>query len=182
MAVRSSGRGAAALYWGLGMGVLTVVVLRRTLVVVTVRGVSMEPAFRDGERVLVRRGGRYAVGRVVVVERVVERGGERDVRRRPAPPTVEAAVPAEREWIIKRVAAVAGDPLPPGVPASSAADGGRVPPGALVLIGDNAHNSYDSRQAGFFPAARVLGTVLRTRRADHRRYRLVPALSRLLRN
>ncbi|MCQ8187049.1 S26 family signal peptidase [Streptomyces rugosispiralis] len=148
---------ALGLGMALGAALITGTVLRRTLVVVTVRGGSMEPTYRDGERVLVRRGGRCAVGQVVVVRQ--EDGG----RPSPAPSQAVAAVGNAQDWMIKRVAAVAGDRPPPGaLPAPYATDG-PVPPGALVLLGDNTHNSYDSREAGYFPAAHVLGTVLRPR-------------------
>ncbi|ASQ99511.1 S26 family signal peptidase [Streptomyces sp. 11-1-2] len=144
---------------GLGMALITGTVLRRTLVVVTVRGGSMEPTYRDGERVLVRRGGRCAVGHVVVVR---QRNGSRSS---PAPSQAAAVgTGTGQEWMIKRVAAVAGDRPPPGaLPEPDAATGGCVPPGTLVLLGDNTHNSYDSRQTGYFPASHVLGTVIRPR-------------------
>ncbi len=141
----------------LGAALLTGTVLRRTLVVVTVRGGSMEPTYRDGERVLVRRGGRCAVGQVVVVRQ------EDDGLPSPAPRQAVAATGTgtAEQWMIKRVAAVAGDRPPPGaLPEPYATAGGSVPPGALILLGDNTHNSYDSREAGYFPTTHVLGTVL----------------------
>lgn len=142
----------------LGTALITGTVLRRTLVVVTVRGGSMEPTYRDGERVLVRRGGRYAVGQVVVVRQ--EDAGLPS----PAPNQAVAAAGTAQEWMIKRVAAVAGDRPPPGaLPEPYATADGSVPPGALVLLGDNTHNSYDSREVGYFPTTHVLGTVLRPR-------------------
>ncbi|MBI0382585.1 S26 family signal peptidase, partial [Streptomyces albiflaviniger] len=101
-----------ALVTALGTALISGTVLRRTLVVVTVRGGSMEPTYRDGERVLVRRGGRCAVGQVVVVRQ--EDGGLPS----PAPNRAVAATGTgtgtAEEWIIKRVAAVAGDRPPPG--------------------------------------------------------------------
>jgi signal peptidase I len=36
-----------------------------------------------------------------------------------------------------------------------------VPPGKLVLLGDNPEWSYDSRQVGYFPGERLLGIVVR---------------------
>ena len=36
-----------------------------------------------------------------------------------------------------------------------------VPPDLLVLFGDNAAASYDSRQVGYFPADRLLGVAVR---------------------
>ncbi len=134
------------------------VLLRYRVVRVTVRGSSMAPVYEDGARVLVHRGGRIAVGRVVVLERPA-RGVTWPL------PSVDRATSsrtvAARQWIIKRVAAVPGDPAPlDRMPALDRTAGPLVPPGRLVLLGDNPLNSYDSRQAGYFPVERVLGTVV----------------------
>ncbi|MFE3554817.1 S26 family signal peptidase, partial [Streptomyces sp. NPDC059193] len=149
-----AGAGAAALVSG-GTGIRTASVavlaaaalwwaLSRRFVVVTVRGPSMEPAYRDGDRVLVRRGGRPGNGEVVVAEHP------------------GAARRGESGLLIKRVAAVPGDRIPRvGVPALARAPGSRVPDGRLVLLGDNRPVSLDSRELGYFPADRVLGRVLR---------------------
>lgn len=111
--------------------------LRRSWAVVTVEGLSMEPTFHDGDRVAVRRR-RFAVatGDVVVIR----------------PPRVGRA-----GFVIKRVAAVAGEPVPHGIPVPDAV----VPDGKLVLLGDNAEASFDSRVAGYFSADRLLGGVVR---------------------
>ncbi|QIS07982.1 S26 family signal peptidase [Nocardia arthritidis] len=123
---------------------LAVAILRRELVAVTVRGASMEPAYRNGDRVLVRRGVLPARGEVVVVELHSE--------------PCECAV---RKWMIKRVAAVPGDPVPRAqVPALAQVLEDRVPQGQLVLLGDNGQISFDSRRIGYVPVARVLGPVL----------------------
>lgn len=157
LALGAAGAGAGALL-SRGTGLRTAVVvalaaaapgaaawlLGRRFVVITVRGPSMEPAYRDGDRVLVRRGARPRAGDVVVAEHpgVHRHGG--------------------REYLIKRVAAVAGDLIPrSGVPALARAPGSRVPEGRLVLLGDNRPVSLDSRELGYFPAGRVLGRVLR---------------------
>ncbi|MFE6099209.1 S26 family signal peptidase [Streptomyces laurentii] len=120
-----------------------IVLLGRRLVVVTVRGESMRPAHRDGDRLLVRRGpGRPRRGDVVVL----------------VPPGARHS----RHWIVKRVAAAPGDRVPRGdVPALTAVPEARVPPGHLVLLGDNPPASIDSRQVGYFPADTLLGVVLR---------------------
>ncbi|WP_433350481.1 S26 family signal peptidase [Micromonospora sp. CA-111912] len=132
------------------------VTLRRHFVAVTVRGTSMLPAYGDGDRVLVRRAGTPAVGQVVVVERPAH-----GWRLPPLPRGASAAVIANRIWMIKRVAAVAGDPMPHGLPAPPDGPGGRsVPRDRLVLLGDNRADSVDSRQLGLFPTERVLGAVL----------------------
>ncbi|GAA2884669.1 S26 family signal peptidase [Streptosporangium fragile] len=116
--------------------------MRRCFLVVTVRGVSMEPTYREGERVLVRRASLAAVrpGQVVVVAD-------------PVPPG---------RWIIKRAAAVPGDPVPEEVAAAvRAAPGARVPAGHLVLLGDNPAASADSRRFGYVSGGRLLGVVSR---------------------
>lgn len=117
--------------------VLGLVVTRRRLVVIDVIGPSMQPTFRPGDRVLMRRraGGQVRRGSVVVL-----RSG--------------------RQWMIKRVVAVPGDPVPDSVrPAVRHA--GRVPSGRLVVLGDG-ERSADSRLWGFVPVDAVLGSVVRS--------------------
>lgn len=113
-----------------------VALARSLFLVVTVTGVSMEPALAPGDRVLVRRLCRTPVksGDVLVFR-------DPDGRR-----------------AIKRVAALAGDVVPDSVRAVT---GGTevVPPGMLVLLGDGAR-SGDSRHWGFIPARQVLGLVI----------------------
>jgi signal peptidase I len=125
--------------------------VKRRLVVVTVRGASMEPAHHDGDRVLVRRDAPLLRGAVIVVERPTLRA------HWPLPPVPPTAGPAEvsaRQWMIKRIAALPGDPVPPDL---ANLHPGQVPPGHLLLLGDNHQASLDSRQLGYFPATRVLG-------------------------
>jgi signal peptidase I len=136
-------------------------VLARRLVAVTVSGSSMQPTYRDGERVVARRGAPPRVGQVVVVEEPSVDGGW---ARSPMPPHAPARAVAARRWMIKRVVAVAGDRTPP----AGRLPGGVVPPGALVLLGDNRRGSFDSRHVGYFPAERVLGVVVGTRRTHGR--------------
>jgi signal peptidase I len=132
-----------------------VLVLRRRFAIVTVTGQSMLPALRDGDRVLVRRVrlGRVQAGDVVVVEKPAGETGW------PAPPADRVA---GHEWLIKRAAAVPGDPLPeafrsrwPGLRDEL------VPAGRLVVLGDNPEGSYDSRVIGYIPGERLLGVVAR---------------------
>jgi signal peptidase I len=133
-------------------------VLGRRLVAVTVRGVSMTPTYYDGDRVLVRRGGELVAGQVVVVERPHAGAHWASLPLR----STAARALAGREWMIKRVVAVQGDPVPrKQVPALAGVLEDNVPPGKLVLLGDNPDVSYDSRRIGYFPAERVLGVVLR---------------------
>jgi signal peptidase I len=123
--------------------VAVAVAVRRRVVAATVRGSSMTPTFDDGDRVYAVRRARYRVGDVVVFDV----GSQR--------------LAADPGWRIKRVTAVAGDPAP-----DWAATAGRtVPPGSLVVEGDNPV-SQGSRQLGYVPTVRVLGAVLRLSRVD----------------
>jgi signal peptidase I len=135
----------------LAAAMLALVVMRRCFIVVKVTGTSMTPALMPGDRVLVRRGARHGLraGLIVVFGR----------------PRDECLVwagdgAADRiRWTIKRVAAVHGDAVPE---AARPAVGGTavVPPGLLVVLGDNA-GSIDSRIWGFVSAADVLGVAVR---------------------
>ncbi|MFI7639822.1 S26 family signal peptidase [Nonomuraea sp. NPDC049400] len=132
---------------------LTLVWLRRRYLVVTVEGESMLPAYRPGERVLVRRTppGSVQAGQVVVLANTPPGGRSGEPH-----PSVSS------RWIIKRVAAVPGDPIPRDtVPALRTAPGTRVPDGRLVVLGDNPDRSHDSRHAGYLAADRLFGVVLR---------------------
>lgn len=133
--------------------------LARRLASVTVRGRSMEPSYHEGDRVLVRRVRTPAAGQVVVVEQPGTDGQWLG-------PSLSAGAGnarlSDRRWLIKRVAAVPGDPVPrAGFPSLAQAEEDAVPPGKVVLVGDNRRLSLDSRRIGYFPADRVLGVVVR---------------------
>ncbi|MCX4597650.1 S26 family signal peptidase (plasmid) [Streptomyces sp. NBC_01340] len=137
--------------------------LTRRLVAVTVDGVSMEPTFRDRDQVLVIRGTKPEVGRVVVVESPF---GTRGWRQRPLVAKAAPSLVARRRWMIKRVVALPGDPVPScGIPALADVSGERVPDGMAVLLGDNSSASFDSREFGYFPLERILGVVRLPRRS-----------------
>ena len=130
--------------------------LRRGLAIVEIQGASMEPTFRSGDRVLVSRVPTRGVriGDIVVLER----GGSEPGDERPTSP----GRLAQRDWVVKRAAAVAGDPVPESVaPAAGVAPGTAVPAGLLVVLGDNPAHSADSRVWGLLPTDRLLGVVLR---------------------
>ncbi|WP_238539855.1 S26 family signal peptidase [Corallococcus macrosporus] len=133
--------GVAAAAWG-----------RRRWVVVAVQGNSMSPTLHDGQRLVARRLGRapapgngYSRSDVVVF---VLSAKQRE--------TLEAeALP----YLVKRVAAVAGDPVPDWARAALGADDdSRVPPGKVVVSGDNAR-SQDSRQLGYIDAEAIIAIV-----------------------
>jgi len=140
-----------------GLVTLAVVVLaavawtRWRLVTITVRGTSMRPALEPGDRVLIRRTRRPAAARLrrgQIVVAVPGQPGRAIDHRHPL-------------LIIKRVFAVPGDPVPRlAVPALEAAPEAYVPPGRLVLLGDNPAGT-DSRQIGYFHADYLLGVVIR---------------------
>ena len=129
--------------------------LRRRLVVVTVSGASMEPACRPGQRLLARRVARSKVEREVGRGQVVVLAAEEPAEREPTAP----------DWlIIKRVAAVAGDAVPACVAALRPDLAGTiVPPGYLIILGDNPDRSHDSRHEGLIPANRVRAVALTPR-------------------
>jgi signal peptidase I len=120
---------------------------RHRYVVITVQGQSMSPAYRTGDRLLVRR---MRVARIGHGQCVVFAEGVDDPARRPV------------RWIVKRAVAVPGDPVPRDrVPALRAVIERHVPAAHLVVLGDSPAHSYDSRHYGYVTADRVLGVVLR---------------------
>jgi signal peptidase I len=121
------------------------------LVAVTVVGDSMAPAFADGDRVLVARTSprRLRVGDVVVAW---------------LPGMPGAISDRDRPWLVKRVAALAGDPVPATVSDAVGGDA-LVRPGQTVLLSDNADGSLDSRGLGYVSADLVVGRVVRRLRA-----------------
>jgi signal peptidase I len=125
--------------------------MRSCFVVVHVTGTSMSPALLHGDRVLVRRRarGRLQVGVLVVF-------------RQPRSDCLvwdDGGTAGRRRWVIKRVAAVHGDAVPE--PARRAVGGvAVVPPGMLIVLGDNVASS-DSRSWGFLPSADVQGVAVR---------------------
>jgi signal peptidase I len=125
----------------------------RRLVVVTVTGDSMMPALAPGDRVLVCRVrlGNLRRGQMVVAERPDANGAWAKLPRGQV---------GSRRWLVKRVAALPGDPWPVG---RSKADVARplVPPHRFAILGDNEAWSVDSRTFGCIPGDRLLGIVVR---------------------
>ncbi|MEV7806793.1 S26 family signal peptidase [Microbispora sp. NPDC088329] len=125
-----------------------IALIRRIFLVVEVEGRSMEPSLSAGDRVLVRRqprrGQSVSRGEIVVIARIGPGEG--------------FVVDGGPQRVIKRVAAVAGDPVPPMFRTLGEE---AVPPGHILVLGDNLEHSADSRQWGFLPMRRVAGIVAR---------------------
>ncbi|MFB4314949.1 S26 family signal peptidase [Actinomadura sp. 21ATH] len=143
--------------------------VRRRYLVTTVDGPSMEPALRSGDRLLVRRTRRtqrVRAGQIVVV-RIRPPTLAAPPPDAPEPGGEAVALPARREHpdgllLVKRAIAVAGDPVPVDrVPCLRESGETAVPPGALVVLGDNADSSWDSRDYGFVRAGQFVGVAVR---------------------
>ncbi|MDG4828966.1 S26 family signal peptidase [Solwaraspora sp. WMMD1047] len=119
---------------------------RRRLVVIEVVGDSMAPTYRAGDRLLVRHTRRFRVGDVVLAHH--QEGGRRDAGKEPL----------ATAWLVKRLAALPGHPVPPSV-RSAVGGGGSVPAGSAVLLGE-APSSADSRSWGFVPLDDIAGVVV----------------------
>ena len=162
MALTTAGAAALALAGAAAL----VVWLRHRFVLIEVDGPSMRPALVDGDRVLVRRRPLRCVRAGDIV--VVARGA------RPRPDGRQAPVERGR-WMIKRAAAVPGDPVPVAVAATAASGvrvpGGLVPDARLLVLGDNAACSFDSRHFGYLTGDGVLGVVVRRVRRGRARER-----------
>jgi signal peptidase I len=140
---------AAALFAAIiATAAATVLALRHRYTVIVVRGRSMMPTLREGEKVLARRVHGQAV-----------RSGDIVILRVPGLGT--DGMP-NRYTAVKRVAATAGDPLPPFLPPETTTGSELLPAGHLAVLGDNVTASADSRQWGLVPAANVLAKVVRT--------------------
>lgn len=108
---------------------------RSRLIMVTVTGRSMMPAYRDGQRLVVVRRARYAVGDVIMFRTPVKHSD---------PP-----------WLVKRVAAIAGERVPDDLRVRVGED--IVPAGRLLVRSDAA--GLDSRHFGLLDARDVMGVV-----------------------
>jgi signal peptidase I len=136
--------------------VVLLVRLRHRFVAVTVEGNSMTPTFRPGDWVLVRRASLPEVHRGQVVVVAGPRG--------PGGPGARGGGPGQagQGWVIKRAAAVPGEPVPAGLVARlGAGPGAVVPTGRLLVLGDNPRASVDSRTLGYLPGEDLLGVAVR---------------------
>ena len=146
----------------LALGVLLILTHELVLSVYQVSGVSMLPALRDGQRVVVLKRF-YAVAR-----------GDQLVFKNPNAPD---------EVLVKRVLFLPGERfevaggqirldggsggsigshLQPGVGALGRIPASVVPSESFFLVGDNLAESIDSRTLGAIPRRLVVGKVVRT--------------------
>jgi signal peptidase I len=149
-----------------GLVTLTAVIRRRFLVL-HVSGNSMSPLILDGDTVRARRvlPDQIRAGDVVAIRAPVS-NLER-VRGAALPPTPtpivqweEVTPPRTRsseQIVIKRVVAAPGDKIPaiPGLAGAGSVLGA----GRVIVLGDNAAESFDSRQFGPLGTDGVLGRV-----------------------
>jgi len=138
---------------------LTLIVHETVLTVFVVKGASMEPTLREGQRVLVLRRATGASRGDLVVFRNPNRPEEVLIKRVLAGPLQRVAFRRGRLF-------VDGDPVhEPYVKPGTLANEGRaeleVPEGAYYLLGDNRAESVDSRRLGPVPFERVVGRVVR---------------------
>ncbi|MEV7519884.1 S26 family signal peptidase [Streptomyces sp. NPDC091371] len=147
-------------------GAATLVWLRLRVIRVRISGVSMLPTFRPGDRVLARRvpESRIATGDVVVLASPAPSLEQFKAEGRTYEPVSwephTSGSPGGRDtWVIKRVAAMPGEPVPAAV--LDRVEGAVVPQGSFIALGDNPADSIDSRHHGYLPLEDVLGRVVR---------------------
>ncbi|MCS7209591.1 MAG: signal peptidase I [Fimbriimonadales bacterium] len=109
--------------------------------IVVVNGPSMEPTYKHGDRLLMTSAywlfGAIQKGDVVVIVR------------------------PNGALLIKRVVALAGEPVPPKYWSPLVQMmGGRVPERHIFVVGDNLERSEDSRQIGAIPLSHVQGKIV----------------------
>ena len=124
--------------------------IRHRWVVIRVEGVSMLPALRDGDVILVSRSPRTVIARGDIV---VFWGPDLLGQPRPSFP----AGSGTGRLVIKRVVATPGDRVPEIV--RHWAPVATVPDNSLVVYGDNG--GLDSRAFGLLPRDRVVGVFAR---------------------
>lgn len=144
--------------------------IRRRYLVTTVQGPSMRPTLGPGDRILVRRTRRVRAGQVVIVVApdppVVELTGDEpfglDDPAGAEPPPGAGPSP----YLVKRAAAVAGEHVPKErFPALGGISHDIVPPGSLVVLGDDPGTSWDSRDFGLIGPESLVGVAIRRMRA-----------------
>ncbi len=134
-----------------GTAVAVVIRIRSRYFVVKVIGSSMEPTYGAGQKVIAHRVSAVRIrrGDVVVIRDDEVAGGA----AAPRAGRGASSVPC----LIKRVAACPGEAVPPMVPGIADRV---VPAGKVLLLGDNAEASHDSRVHGYYSLPQILGRVV----------------------
>ncbi|KAF4408028.1 MULTISPECIES: S26 family signal peptidase [Streptomyces] len=132
--------------------------IRRNITVVRVVGPSMRPVLREGDKVIARR-----------VHASALRTGDVAVLHTATGLRMTTGSAVRHLPVIKRVAALPGDPVPEAIrtrlPAPEALPG-TVPAGCLLVLGDNPEQSVDSRDYGLLSLDTVEGRVVRKLRTQ----------------
>lgn len=130
--------------------------LRATLHPVSVSGISMEPAYHDGDLLETETDG-YPVTYGSVV--IVMHDGKRLIKR-------VAALGGDTIRITDGILYVNGEAENQGFPAMEdpgiAADGIKIPDGYVFVLGDNRNHSIDSRVFGPVAEEDIRGVVVKT--------------------
>lgn len=124
------------------LGLAFAVFFRQNFFTVQVTGNSMDPTFKNGQRLLATRA-YWLVGEIRKGDVVVFKG--------------------QKEPIIKRVVGLGGDSIDwLNVPNNWKLASGEyiVPPGTAYVLGDNRRESEDSRAFGPLPIKNALGKVV----------------------
>ncbi|GAB2847065.1 hypothetical protein GCM10022221_52970 [Actinocorallia aurea] len=124
--------------------------ISKRFVIINIIGDSMSPSFCDGDMVLFRRCGDFGLGDVVIVHHP---GNTRDETASNDSLRIKESEPL----IVKRVAGI-GKRVD-GAPATRGHTD-EIPPGKVILLGDNADGSIDSRHYGPFRASDIAGVAL----------------------
>jgi len=150
--------------FGLTIAVVAVALMRRHFLIVTITGGSMLPSFAEGDRVLARRlrGGRrrtLRVGDVIVADLPSIQVSVESAHCSDSGALLEQSEfpPMPPQRVVKRVAAMPGDPFPRDAMGARAL----VPADHIALVGDNLANSTDSRTYGYVPMNCVVAIVVR---------------------
>lgn len=125
-----------------------------------VAGQSMQPSLRPGELVVVVPAWRIRRGDVVVVRD--PRHPQCETVKRVLGLPGEVVELGDPQLLVDGVAHP--EPWLPDSAAAGGAGGWRVPPGHVVVLGDNRGHSTDSRSYGPVPRALVVGRVVAPRR------------------
>ena len=157
---RRSGRPpTAAAVAGLLATAAAIGLARTKFLAVRVRGASMEPTLHDGDLVIAVRTTRHMPrGGIVVFPEPQNRPGAAD------PP-----LPAPPGLVVKRIAAVPGDRLPPELWAHLGR-GSLVPADCIAVLSDNPVGA-DSRIWGYIPQESCVGLIVLPRPSALRRPR-----------